>query len=203
MKDAAVLGRHVKSFGNEPTGWRIIKPVNIAIGRNNAGKSTMLDIVQYACNEGTLIGHGNHSPQVFVHCILGAHHFAEVPPSMRDRTNQMLGQRYILDRDVGHWRTPEMISKNQRIEHALSGMIGDPFRSKTFFRLGADRDIVAETNSLWSEGGSPLRENGQFATALIQSYYLDRRKRELVEVRMLDALKQERATFHCQRPAVD
>ena len=35
-------------FADEPLGFECIKPVNIVVGRNNAGKSTLLDMFEQA-----------------------------------------------------------------------------------------------------------------------------------------------------------
>jgi AAA15 family ATPase/GTPase len=44
----SLKAQNVKCFGEEGFGYEEIKPFNIAIGRNNSGKSTLLDLVAYA-----------------------------------------------------------------------------------------------------------------------------------------------------------
>ncbi|MBW8034938.1 MAG: AAA family ATPase [Planctomycetes bacterium] len=36
-----------KCFGEQEQGFDEIKPINVIIGRNNSGKSTLLDLLQY------------------------------------------------------------------------------------------------------------------------------------------------------------
>ncbi len=40
--------KNYKSFGNDPQGFETILPVNLIIGKNNAGKSALLDAVDFA-----------------------------------------------------------------------------------------------------------------------------------------------------------
>src|SRR4051794_7832743 len=48
-----------KCFGAEPQGFDAIKPVNVIIGRNNTGKSALLDMIQHAMG-GTAFSHRGH-----------------------------------------------------------------------------------------------------------------------------------------------
>ena len=57
-----------KSFGNEPQGFDAIYPINLIVGRNNTGKSAMLDIVAYAMQP-TELAHAHRQaalPQVTI-----------------------------------------------------------------------------------------------------------------------------------------
>lgn len=41
--------KNYKCFQNQYSGFDLIKPLNIIIGRNNTGKSTLLEIIEYLC----------------------------------------------------------------------------------------------------------------------------------------------------------
>ena len=43
--------KYLKCFGDEGGGFDEIKPLNLIIGRNNSGKSTLLDMLQFAIEE--------------------------------------------------------------------------------------------------------------------------------------------------------
>jgi AAA15 family ATPase/GTPase len=43
--------RYFKCFGELAQGFDQVKPVNLIIGRNNSGKSALLDLVEYLVSE--------------------------------------------------------------------------------------------------------------------------------------------------------
>lgn len=45
----SIKARNFKCFGADGQGFECIKPLNLIIGRNNAGKSSLLDLIQHAC----------------------------------------------------------------------------------------------------------------------------------------------------------
>lgn len=71
MKDISIKISNYKCFGNTPQGFDIIKPVNILIGRNNSGKSSLLDLVNYVVKPYDLsqsknLLHQDKEPQVTI-----------------------------------------------------------------------------------------------------------------------------------------
>lgn len=46
MKDISIQISNYKSIGDAPQGYDRICPVNLVIGRNNSGKSTLLDLIE-------------------------------------------------------------------------------------------------------------------------------------------------------------
>jgi putative ATP-dependent endonuclease of OLD family len=70
LSEVSIKIKNYKSFGNSEQGYDGIRPVNLIIGRNNTGKSTLLDLIDYATapanrnlNE---LGHGGQQPEIFV-----------------------------------------------------------------------------------------------------------------------------------------
>jgi hypothetical protein len=59
FKDFAVFAENLKSFGSERQGFESIKNVNIIVGRNNSGKSSLIDLIAYA-TEGSMSFPENH-----------------------------------------------------------------------------------------------------------------------------------------------
>jgi putative ATP-dependent endonuclease of OLD family len=49
IKHTKLRIRNYKSFGNEEQGFDGIEPINILVGRNNSGKSALLDLIQFSC----------------------------------------------------------------------------------------------------------------------------------------------------------
>jgi len=48
FSDFSIKAKNFKCFGESPQGFDAIKPVNLIIGRNNSGKSSLLDMIEYA-----------------------------------------------------------------------------------------------------------------------------------------------------------
>lgn len=47
LNDFSIKVRHLKCFGDQEQGFEEIKPINLIIGRNNSGKSTLLDLIEF------------------------------------------------------------------------------------------------------------------------------------------------------------
>ena len=63
----SIKAANLKCFA-EPQGFDQILPINVIIGRNNAGKSTLLDLIAFAIEPQDLkaLGHKGKSPEVFL-----------------------------------------------------------------------------------------------------------------------------------------
>src|SRR5262245_45431941 len=61
-----------KCFGNEAHGFDQILPINLIIGRNNSGKSALLDLIDYLASpkDLALLGHQGKKPQVILSAVL-------------------------------------------------------------------------------------------------------------------------------------
>ena len=60
---------HYRCFGDEPQGFDSVKQVNLVIGRNNTGKSALLDMVRFAVDGFDPSGEtsdGGASPNVLI-----------------------------------------------------------------------------------------------------------------------------------------
>src|SRR6266699_1865711 len=49
MRPGSLYAINYKCFGAEPVGFDEILPLNLIVGRNNSGKSALLDLVEIAC----------------------------------------------------------------------------------------------------------------------------------------------------------
>lgn len=204
--------RGYRCFATEWAGFNEYKPVNVIIGRNNVGKSQLLDLVSYACKgwpratepkcdfrlRGSLDEKllRNRFPTNTSGGDLGGDHwvhhglqFVDVP--LLWERNRHGGVENIQIDDVyasrpgGH--TPELTSPRlKRLGEAL-GSLSTPLSGCTFRHLLADRDIQAEvaTNSLH------LAPNGAGATNVIRRHITSSlMRRDLVQEVLLNALNE-------------
>ena len=187
-----------KSFGPQHEGFDSIHPTNIIIGRNNSGKSALLDLVEYLCSPRELVssGRGAHDPSVRISSrttefaiervfskttsggdIPGNHFeygskWIDVPMVVEVTSENKL--RYVSS-------DPEMPIRHARdvVQHILN-----PFVNLEFRRIVADRDIRPEP-----AGGLSLKGDGEGTSNLVQHFLNDSTADEsLVRKDMLDSL---------------
>src|SRR6185503_7021370 len=72
LDDISIRISDYKCFGADGYGYDEIKPVNLIIGRNNSGKSTLLDLIEYLANPKDLtpLSHKGRPPKVILSSIL-------------------------------------------------------------------------------------------------------------------------------------
>lgn len=58
LRRSGVKVAHYKSFGEEPQGFDEILPINLIIGRNNSGKSALIDVISASCLQGPQTSQG-------------------------------------------------------------------------------------------------------------------------------------------------
>jgi energy-coupling factor transporter ATP-binding protein EcfA2 len=202
MVGASIKFRNYKCFKRDFTGLDNIKSFNVLIGRNNCGKSSLLDLLNFLCDK-------KQRP------TLGASEIAfcrSIPREVLERvfpedasgggipgTNWWeFGKNYIdamisivigqgSNRFIGI--TPPFTQGNLS-HHAqdLARRVVPPFEGKEFFRLHAERDVLPESLSDIKTGVKP---NGSGATNMIAQFInradLDSR---LVEVELLNTLNE-------------
>jgi hypothetical protein len=191
--------RNYRGFKEDGAGFLVIKPVNVIVGKNNIGKSSLIAAVDHMFRERGVeneIGRNIEFGEVLTE--------AELQPYFSNNTAggdlpnnhwRGHGQNFIGKRVV--WREPGRDVEVLRIEgyegSLLSGersRIGNVVaaskrRNLRHVRLDADRDLVKEPyiHEL------ALKSNGEGATNIVQSYInssnLDR---DLIQVRLLTAL---------------
>ena len=78
-EELAIKAVNLKCFGEKPEGFERILPFNVIIGRNNSGKSTLLDMIDYVLrNEDiTTLGHQGQTPEILFSWQLSSQIFKE------------------------------------------------------------------------------------------------------------------------------
>lgn len=203
--------KNLKCFGVEPQGFDVLEKVNIIIGKNNSGKSSLIDLIEYAVNPSneklsnlahkgtkaevalTLQLTEDDIKQVFSASISGGY----IPGS----SHQEYGMKWVkspltlLLQGGGFNYEPSSNSLfadiREEIRNEKANLIAknkhNPFRSFVFKKLSAERDIQPEGQP---DTSTPhLSANGSGATQIIQAFLNFRnRKRSLVEEELLTAL---------------
>ncbi|MGD2094875.1 MAG: AAA family ATPase [Phycisphaerales bacterium] len=212
MKDVSLKFKNYKCFGEELQGFETILPINIIIGRNNSGKSSLLDLIKYAISPFDLspLAHKNKNPEVILTKILSEEDIGRVfhagmtnsrVPG-RDLWNYV--QRWIGEKitiRLGPKKGRDFLSLSKALPNSIVGFQGqiaqrfeNPFEKKTFKHLKAERDIHPEPDR-----GSGVTENGAGATNIIQQFITKEwLPSQLVEETLLEELNkiiQPDATF--------
>jgi hypothetical protein len=181
-----ILAKNFKCLSSEFQGYNIIKPINLIIGRNNSGKSTLIDLIQYtAANDENYkaLGHRGLQPEIVIFGtdILGETEAKAVFPDNYSggdigMNHWEFGRRFIGRKLSWKMSIPGEATfvsidhpDQQKIPHghrlSLVRRKENPFRAKVFVRLSSDRDLRPEGDSAIG-----LFPNGQGATNLIRQF---------------------------------
>ncbi len=197
--------KNYKSFGATEHGYEGIRPVNLIIGRNNTGKSTLLDLVDYATAPRDLsnLGHRGQQPEVIVTSALSEEELRRV---FREDTSGggipgnhwAFGKRWMeqpitWSLDANNERKfmaldpPLEMLNAEHYGQALAQQNANPFSEYRFKKLLADRDIGPEPD----QGERTINSNGSGATRTIH-HFINRvgLPSELVEETLLSELNE-------------
>lgn len=208
IESLAVKVKNYKCFGDEEQGFTKILPINVIIGRNNSGKSTLLELIQYVVHpfeDFQKLGHkGNTLPEVF---LMQPVQEPELRTVFREGTHggpikvnhwmfgskltgstiryklKTDGQRQFISIDTPV-KLPEGIDE---MWNQLARRMPNPLSGKIFKRLRAERDIVPEGDA--TSWPPVVSENGDGTTGTIAAFLTNSSlPREVVEVNLLDSL---------------
>ena len=206
IESLAVKVKNYKCFGDEEQGFTTILPINVIIGRNNSGKSTLLELIQYAVkpyeNFQELGYKGNTLPEVFLtHPVQEAELRMVFPENTIGGPikgnhwafgSKLIGStiKYKLEREGK--RQFISIDTPVKLPQGIDSMLADlsrrtpnPLSGKIFKRLRAERDIVPEGDSWPPKVGG----NGSGTTSVIVAFLTNSSlPSEVVEVNLLDSL---------------
>lgn len=169
--------KNYKCFYDEPQGFDEIKPINIIIGRNNSGKSSLIEMLEHANEYKTNLeglGHPGKPPSLIVTKRLSEDEvkrvFAEnisgggIPGGNHwNYGKQFVGgtiryEQHVKKRDFLSMDPPLMLDSQTRPEYQqkLVNVATSPFQGVLFNRLNAERNIQpedeADVNRLTSDG---------------------------------------------------
>ena len=204
--------RNLKSFSDRLEGFDDIKLMNIIIGRNNTGKSTLLDLVAHAAQDADLssLGHKGAKAEAELAWEITDELVNQHLGSSRESVNYQGGsqsfspQKWARGQLIGSHLVAEITRKGkvsfsrfegqfargvgedavrEHIGRDLVGKFGNPFSRFSLRRIAADRDVRPET----SGGELAVDANGDGVTRVLERFVNQRgRNRDLVEQTLRD-----------------
>jgi len=215
MIDVEIKARHFRCFGEEPQGFNAIYPINVIIGKNNSGKSALLQLVQYVTtNLPSLntLGYNRQSPTVLIKNKLtqasiekvfsGSSSGGNLPSNHGLYGAGLIGKEMTIRLQDGNVRSfapidnPSIMqeiveSERQTRGNSLAQYMQIPLKDKMFRMLSAERDVNKEPFSSISQENEILESSGRGATNLIVNFLNNKSLPEgKVEVELLQALQE-------------
>jgi putative ATP-dependent endonuclease of the OLD family len=188
--------RNYKCFGDEAQGFETVKPINVIAGRNNSGKSALLDVIQQACSGAANFriadAPAGKTPSIVFaaaipeqvarttfpqnqtggHIPAGNHwatagrHYVGVRVSWQVPNGRKRDGRQLLSVSEDFSRFFSGDHPRATLEQRLVMAMPDPIEGRLFRRLAAERDVGPEPESDQLDPQS----SGRNVTNLIQSY---------------------------------
>lgn len=207
MKLSNIKFKNYKSFGDYWSTIQNVSSVNVLIGRNNSGKSSVLDVIEGLTNANVFNKNSslNASFTVELEHTLDEHEIRELLRGNDSwRVSQYInkfaggkknyfvevGKESFSHPNVFEFKYAEPIEQSECVKisladlHLNNNMI-NPYQRYKFRKLAADRDIVPEGDS----ATLGLAENGEGATRIIKTFLLDNKYDEkIIENILLSAL---------------
>lgn len=211
-RDTGISVRNYKSFGSDHIGFPATKHLNIIIGKNNVGKSSLIDAIEFAITKdprSTL----SHQNIVFCSTVnendltyLFNPLTSGLNPELWETEGKPLVGETLYWIERGKHNDRAIVSKNkhytpeqEEILKRYSKILSQNLTDLSFIRILAERDIkperaVAEIHSQVAKSvfqSLHLENSGEGATQVIQ--YLIHRvhdHREIITRKLLDALNE-------------
>lgn len=194
-----------KCFGTEHQGFDEIRRLNLIIGRNNSGKSALLDLVRFAIarfDVGSFAHRNELNPRFWIERVLTEELIKAFFPHrstirglgrLSEYGARFIGSRMRVELGSEGGSTPEyMVDKDfdsaaTQVFDRLAHKLPNPFKGRHFVHIAADRDIRAEGRA----EGLGVEPDGRGATNLIQRVINDEDLNDaLVERTLLDDLNE-------------
>lgn len=200
LKNVSIKIRNYMCFGEAPQGFESIKPINIIIGRNNTGKSRLLDLIEYLVDSKKFKGHlfnGKQSEILLTLRLLES----ELRNVFQENTSGgeiggnhwMFGKRFVdkaitirltgeSERTFVSMDPPLGLERGNELESKLAKIVRNPFQNMKFRKILAERDIQSDASSAERD----LLYNGNGSTCNVDLFINDSSyPRELVAETLL------------------
>ncbi|MCJ7514802.1 MAG: AAA family ATPase [Dehalococcoidia bacterium] len=204
LSNVSLKVKNYKCFGDKPQGFDRILPINIIIGRNNTGKSSLLELVQYAVTPYPgfqNLKHGDGVPEVLISQPLQEGELSKVfqknsshgviPGNHWEYGSRWIGKTITYSLETGGKTFVDLSPSfdrsdiQQQFNPKIATAAENPFAGKIFKRLLAERDIIPEKEVTPMH----LESNGLGATNILRRYInMTSLPTDLVEVKLLAEL---------------
>lgn len=174
--------RDYKCFASEPQGFDKIYPINIIIGKNNSGKSSLVDLIEYLIHptdEFLETGRGRIRGEVIVSHLFEEEEMKSITSNnslyhdtLAPFFNKVIEYKIITKTSHPDGKLPGRISFSENyfsdrgVQETMEQRLKKTFHEKSFARINAERDIVPERASK----DKVLSSNGKSATNIIRRY---------------------------------
>lgn len=186
--------KNYKCFGEEYQGFEELKPFSLIIGKNNSGKSALIDLVEYATSPSPRVGQGHKG--MHPDFIFAKHLSEEVITTIFDQRRRTSAHPFQTDLQYGMTLKDKVVTlrlaDNAQVEYldvlnphffdqlsagddrtrwsnAIAEKLTNPMRGKRLFRLSAERNIIKEPRQVVTRNSLWFDVGGNGATNLIRS----------------------------------
>lgn len=196
-----IIIKNYKCFDNEGVELEKICPINIIIGKNNSGKSSLLDVIEYLANpsEGFISnGRDGKKTDIIIEHTLTENDIKEIFPvgtstsyisDLYDYGKKFIGKKYAYFYEAQGWRMHETdISFHSSISMNVAyvgKLIEKPLKEMTFLKISSERDVIPEVDNHQMSVDS----KGSGVTTYLQNFINNKElESSLVEVELLQEL---------------
>lgn len=189
FKNISIKMKNYMCFGGIPQGFESIKPINIIIGRNNSGKSRLLDMLQFAAIQKNLKNQNKDGKdsEIIMSLPLIESELKMVFPESTSSSRGIgtlwdFGKKHIGNKITislkGNMKR-EFISLDPPFEkiysgenlaeksNLLAGKVRNPLQGKIIKKINAERNIGSEAAGDLRE----VQENGSGATNIMRVFW--------------------------------
>ena len=199
-----VIVKNYKCFDEKGGGFEKILPINIIIGKNNSGKSSLIDLVKFLIEQNKEfidVGRNRTQPEVLIEHKLTEQEISKsfpvstsggnIPaPNFFEYGKLFIGKKYTYRLENQIQKTfisldADYVDAAKKLVESLTSLVKHPLNSKIFCNISAERDIIPEK----SQGELKFSSNGTGATNYIQQILNKTNKNSsLIEKELLSEL---------------
>jgi putative ATP-dependent endonuclease of OLD family len=163
-----IILKNYKCFHDEENGFESIHPINIIIGKNNSGKSSLLDLIEYMVDDNKEFlstNQENKTPTIIIHHLLTDHDIGSVfrvgtsgggipGGDHYDYGKSYIGKKYIYSYEPSKKRkfiSFEVEGLSAQVDKYIAQIaqkIKNPFQGKIFCKVNAERNATPEVTNL-------------------------------------------------------